>query len=600
MRLFHFIAFWLLATLPVSAALDVRNPRWGFGGKVALGTFNLLSVEVRNPGNDIANAVLTLTTEGGVSAAAYHQPVTLSPGQARWVQFNVYVGNYKPDFELSWGDRQVLPIEDLRGEKNYAPPAVVVLADPDTVRASRLPVFPEEMFPATVSATDGLHAVLLDHQPRFRVASQAEAFLDWVRLGGIVHVVPGPGGTMPTFDGKLAMLNVTGPAERVGSGWVVRHQVSVAEASPKTLEAAGFPLPAEPANNPRPDPDQQSYRYNSDANSDSSFFETLAMVTRPKIAWWLIYLLTAVYVIVIGPVFFLLRKRDYRMLLLGFLGTVTLFAWIFTVIGRRGYGESQVCHSLAVARVIGGGRYDVTHWSHAFATSGNTYHFSYPGASQLYAAVGQSGEKVRGSINLGGEASFDADIPLFSFRNFLHRGVMTGDDVTATVISIPKADPSRQYDQWRDGFKMTLAGEVPGEVISAAVQVGRYCLPAQISGREVKIRSYSSGSGLDVLRPPGSDDYGRYNFRYYRYGGGPEAALNVLRADGADLAQRAFGDPANSSRGLGRPPGKDTFRLYIYAAAPRAFRMAGTEFAAGRNFVLYVQDFAMSAGKSAP
>jgi hypothetical protein len=598
MRLVQLIALWLLATLPVSAALDVRNPRWGFGGKPVLGTFNILSVEVRNPGGGVASEVLTLKTEGGgASSAAYHHPVTLSPGQTRWVQFNVYIGNYKPDFELWWGEGQTLPIEDARGEKNSAPPAVVVLADPDAVRASRFPVFPEDMFPATVSATDGLHAVLLDHQPHFRAASQTDAFLDWVRLGGIVHVVPGPSGTLPTFEGKLAVLNVAGSPERVETGWVVKHSVTVAEASDKLLENAGFPAPTEPSGNARPDPNQQYYRNNSDGAADSSFFETLAMVTRPKIAWWLIYLLTVVYVVVIGPVFFILRRRDYRVLLLGFLGTVAMFAWIFTVIGRRGYGESQVCHSLAIARVMGGGRYDVTHWSHAFATSGNTYHFSYPGASQLYAAVGQPGEKVRGSINLGGDASFDADIPLFSFRNFLHRGVMTGDDVAATAVSIPQADPSRQFDLWRDGFKMTLAGEVPGEVISAAVQVGKYFLPAQISGREVKIYSYSSNSGVGVLRPNGSDNSDRY-YRYYGYGRSPEEALSALRSDGADLAQRALAEPADHARGLGRPMGKNTLRLYIYAAAPRAFRMAGTEFAAGRNFILYVQDLAMPGGKS--
>ena len=44
MRLLHLIAFWLLGMLPAFAALDVKNPRWGFGGKIVPGTFNVLSL----------------------------------------------------------------------------------------------------------------------------------------------------------------------------------------------------------------------------------------------------------------------------------------------------------------------------------------------------------------------------------------------------------------------------------------------------------------------------------------------------------------------------------------------------------------------------
>jgi hypothetical protein len=598
MRLLHLTVLWLLGIMQVSAAIDVRNPRWGFGGKPVLGTFNVLSVEVRNTGNGLANAELKLTSDSdGSSFAPYLQPVTLSPGQSRWVQFNVYLGIYRPDFILSWGREsdEAITFGDVQGEKKHGPPAVVVLADPETVRTSRFPVFPEEIFPVSVSATDALHAVFLDHQPRFH-AAQAEAFLDWVQLGGIVHLLPGPGGTLPTFDGKLAILNSEEPKHRVGSGWVVKQRFTVADANTARLETAGFPVPAEP---PPPNLDADGYGRYGESNSDTAFFQTLAMVTRPKISWWLIYLLTGVYVLIIGPVFFLLRKRDYRVLLCGFVATVALFAWLFTVIGRRGYGERQVCHSLAVARVLGGGRFDVTHWSHAFATSGNTYRFAYPGASQLYAAIGQGGEKVRGSVHLGGDAFFEADIPLFSFRNFMHRGVMTGDNVAATLVSVPKTDPARGLDPWHNGFKATLGAEVPGEVIAAALQVGDYYVPAQINGREVNVRGYSSGSGVEILRGAREGSHSDYDPRVSGFGG-PEAALGELRRDGANLAQRVFGDSTSKQRGIGHAPGKETLRLYIYAVAPRAFRLADSEFATDKNYVLYVQDFAIPAASSSP
>jgi|GEM_PF-1083086 len=601
MRLLHLtVLLLLLAVAQASAALDVRNPRWGFGGRPVLGTFNILSVEVRNTGNSIENAELSLTSESGLSSAPYRTQVTLSPGQSRWVQFTVYIGMYKPSFTVSWGrrDDETLAFDDYRAEQRPGPPAVVVLADPEAVRASKLPVFPEDNFPVSVSATDGLHAVLLDHQPRFRAATQADAFLDWVQLGGIVHVVPGPGGTAPVFEGKFAVLNVPEAKGRVGSGWVVKHQFTVADASKERLEAAGFPLPTEMTAADYTNNNSRNYsRSESDSNTDNAFFETLAMVTRPKIAWWLIYLLTAVYVIIIGPVFFMLRKRDYRLLLAGFIGTVALFAWVFTVIGRRGYGERQVCHSLAIARVLGGGRFDVTHWSHAFATSGNTYRFAYPGNSQLYAAIAQGAERVRGAVHLGADSFLEADIPLFSFRNFLHRGVMAGDDVTAKVISAPKSDPSQHSAEWRDGFQATLGAEVPGEVIAAALQVGDHYLPVEIHGREVRVLGYSSTSDARILRGAQSNDE-HYNYRFYRYGGGPEMAVAELRGDGDNLAERAGGRKDGQLGITGHRPGRETMRLYIYAAAPRAFRLADSEFATDKNYVLYVQDFAIPAARS--
>src|SRR5205823_661840 len=91
--------------------------------------------------------------------------------------------------------------------------------------------------------------------------------------------------------------------------------------------------------------------------------QRLAGMTRPKISWWLINLLTLLYVALVGPLHYLARQRmDYRVSMLVFLGVAASFAGAFTVVGRRGYGESQTVHSLAIARSVGGARFDVTQW----------------------------------------------------------------------------------------------------------------------------------------------------------------------------------------------------------------------------------------------
>ena len=129
----------------------------------------------------------------------------------------------------------------------------------------------------------------------------------------------------------------------------------------------------------------------------------------------------------VGPVHYRYgRKIDYRVSIAAFLGTVALFGWLFSVIGRRGYGESQTVHSLAIAHSLGGARHDVTQWISAFATRGDLYTLTHEAPANLYAAP--SMEAINGRILNGKDGRFLADIPLYSSRQFVHRAAMTGDE----------------------------------------------------------------------------------------------------------------------------------------------------------------------------
>jgi hypothetical protein len=579
MRLLPLFLVWLIGTAHALAALEVKNPRWGFGGKAVLHTFNVFGFEVRNTGSTTFEGKLTLESEGGRNfAAAYERELSLSPGSSKWVQFVPYVESSRPDFTVSWGEGRDdrVKFERLQ-ELGFGPPAIVILADPETLRSTRMGVFTESQFPVTVAATDGLFAVVLDHSPRF-LAAQAEAFMDWVRSGGVVHLVPGSTGALPTFSDALLALNVTGDKARVGAGLVMKHAIPVSEIQEKDLEKAKAPMPFEKKGN--------EYESNRDEDTnDYAMFRTLSGVTKPKIAWWLIYILTGVYVLVIGPVFYVLRKRDYRLLLAGFLGTVALFAWIFTAVGRRGYGESQICHSLAIVRSLGSGRFDVTHWSHAFATSGGLYRLQYPGTSQVYGAPRGQSDTVRGTIQAGAEAYFDADIPLFSFRNFVHRGVMAGDDLGATLSSSGK-----------DQYQITLARSIPGELIRVAVQMNNVFYDVDFAGSGSNVTEFKfslgkkNGAGASMLNPKGDSDH---DYDYDDYTPNQSDALRKLNAFGPKLALRAGANLEKVSKTVGWPTPRDTVRFYAYVRDSDAFRMAGKEFATGKNYVLYIQDFVL-------
>lgn len=579
------ILLMLLARAVAHGELQVGTPRWGFDGAVAKNTFNLLAVEVRNNGGSVFDGEIALDDRSaGRGSAPYGVRVFLAPGTTRWVQFFPYIGDYIPEWQLSWSDGKgtASPGIPASAERLKAgPPAVVILAslDDPTLRGTRISVFDEALFPPTVAATDSLHAVILDHQPKFDPARR-EAFLDWVRRGGIVHLLPGAEGTFPQFTGDYAPLNITGDTARVGAGLVARHATARSEISPQTLSGAGYPPPTLSGS------DTDSWMSDPDR-----LFQILAGLTKPNIAWGFIYLLTVVYVVLIGPVFYLLRKRDYRLLLGGFVLTVGLFAWIFTVVGRRGYGEKQIYHSVGIARSLGGGRYDVQHWVHAFATSGDSYRLAYPGGGHLY-AVSSRGDSVRASVVHGKDAAVLADIPLFSSRPFFHRGTLTGPDAGLAITDLqhPAPAPQNETSNARDLIsKLAIRTDpsFPTTILRAAAEYrGRFYTLTR-KGDTLTAAQPRPVSIVSALGSEGAPDQPHH---FYRGVQAPEESRRALKAAAGFLATRVSNDPASTRKNTVLDPGPDTVRVFIYAEAPDEFRMANDQFQPGTEYVLYVHD----------
>jgi hypothetical protein len=553
----------------VASALEVREHRWNFDGKAVPGRFNMLSVRVYEPGPKSFDGEIALIETRGIGSgvgAPLAQQIYVTPGTERWVQFVPFVaGDFGWTVRWGKGEKEKVSLD----APGLGPPATVLLIDPEYRHfgEQRLKGFPSDLFPTSVAATDALDQLVIDHAPRWD-APRRDAFMDWMRRGGVVHILRGPTG-FPEFEGDLAPLNTTVRRDRVGAGMVVRHDITREECSADYLKSEGFA--------PRRDAEKVSNQSYAFVNFDQNVLKGLAALTKPEVSWWLLYLLTIAYLVIIGPVHYRWsRNVDYRIAIGGFLGTVTVFALAFIIAGRRGSGETQRVHSLALARALPGGRWDTMQWISAFATSGDYYRFTHASPVNYYSASNDM-EPVNGKVIGGKDGHFDVDIPLYSARPFLYRGVLSGPDFGV------------QVSEWK-----------PNRI---ALQVGK-AFPE--SPKEVWIRLYDQilrEDRLWPLREEGNLWVGRkenamsvdsfFSQDHSRVFNAYEWNNSGLRFDIASrpLLATFFGDVNGVQyRYTMRELAADQLQLYVYAKAPESFAMKGKGFRSEVGWVLYVQD----------
>lgn len=548
----------------VASALEFRAHKWGFDGKAVPGRFTLMSVLVYQPGPKPFDGEIALIENRGVGTAVgapLVQQIYVSPGTERWVQFVPLVATGSSNWTIRWGkgDKEAVSLD----EPATGPPGTVLLLDTGStlVQSQRLNGFEADLFPTSVAATDGLDQLVIDQAPRWD-APRREAFMDWLRRGGVVHIIRGASG-YPSFEGDLEPLNTTLPRERVGAGTVVRHDVTRAECDAAFLEKAGFP--------PRKKKEVDQMRTYGYYNFDSTVLKGLAALTKPEVAWWLLYLLTLAYLVIIGPVHYRWsRNVDYRVAIGGFLGTVAVFALAFIIAGRRGAGETQTVHSLAVAQSLPGNRWDTMQWISAFATSGDYYNLSHPSPTNYYSASNDA-EAVNGKIFGGKDGHFDVDIPLYSSRPFYHRGVLAGPDLGVQVV------------EWKpDRLSLRFGNGFPDSAKEVWVRRNDQMLQLQKTG-DVWAWNQEAGVNLDKFF---ETDANR-GFNAYQWN---NAGLQYDVAFRPLLANYLSDLGGVQNRFSRRPLSSDQIQLYVYAKAPESFAMKGKGFRGESSWVLFVQD----------
>ncbi|HYE05020.1 MAG TPA: hypothetical protein VEL07_05790 [Planctomycetota bacterium] len=440
------VALALALTGARLGALEIEHVQWGFAGEVVPQRINLLSVLVANPGKDAFDGQLMVRERPYDDIGApWVATVYLAPGSRRWVQFHPWVGAHATRFELSCPQtREKHPL----GEPPVGPPAVVLLDDGASLRAPNraLRVFPAELFPTSVAAMDGLDALVIDHPPRWQ-PEQRQALRDWVRRGGLLYLLPDVDGRPVQLDAELSPPDAL--PLRCGSGWVRRLDASRATCSRERLVEAGY------APTTLAEGDANVVR----GDLATTITEAFANLVRPDHAWPAIYIVLVLFIAVVGPGGVLLARRGVRprWVNAGLVIAVVATTWLLAVIGRRGYDERAVAHTVACAHLIDDGVYDTMAWSRVFVTSSGSFAIAHDGDANLYACP--SAEAVDAMITAAGGGALMTKLPLYSTRSFIQRGrargpalsvavdrLVVGDTITACDVRlVGDAEPGKRW-----------------------------------------------------------------------------------------------------------------------------------------------------------
>ena len=382
-----------------AAAIEVEEILWGFDGTCPPRSFVPLNLLVFNERPDEFRGSLTLKKSmaiGGSAGAPLVTPVNLAPGQRNWVKFYVFLDTGDLDSTWSWSLRwqgSQFGGTGLNAFPAKGPRARIVLVDRSDLSEWKINLFkyPERLFPPTVTATDALDEVLLDHVPTWQ-RPQRLAFRDWLFRGGRVHIFHGPEGNFPRFPAPLDVLNDPTSPRRVGAGWVTHHSWNRDEAA--QLESFGHSTDFEKPQQTAITPDALQ-----GLGAGHEFFSRFREMVTPDFNWILIFLLGGAFLLSVFPGGWIMgiRRVDFRGVLGYLVGMILLFSLAFSVVGARGYGEASTVNCVAIARSLDDDQWDVTQWTGLFVTDGDRYEVTHDGpgtqsqrnSGQLYATPGQ-------------------------------------------------------------------------------------------------------------------------------------------------------------------------------------------------------------------
>lgn len=573
--------------------IEIEYADWGFDGRAVPRTFNLLTLGVQNLSGEPFEGTLRcrrlLSAAGGWSGAEILQEVYLGPNAVRIVQFYPYMLDEGEVWEVRWGDG----LEDafLTERPQLTGGSRIILNDPiaNSGIQQGLKGFLENWFPVTVVATDALRLVVMDHAPRWE-ATRRDVFRDWLFRGGILHVLREPSGKFPVVP--ISELNIEPRPTRFGAGRIHWHDLTRGGLSKAyvyekmyatsqdlvaVVDQNGSTFDIDPTSTEFIRRDEEFFEAYAEWDSDRLIPTRLKELLRPNHEWPLIYLLSGVYLLTLFPGGYLLvRSRiDYRYSLLALVAVVAGFSWLFSVMGARGYGEATSTTSVATARQLPDGRWDIEQWHSLFVTSGGDYSIRVAGNNPIFSTV-ENLERVSGSIRNGRDGQFAVDIPPFTYRTFATRTEVPLGKFEARVVSASFDEPDSATDVLAGSpgqsseelpkslrtLDVELDGVIASQIRNAWLLYGCWIYPVDLDVFRTGTGDLVNGPGFQVFEQIDlSRQFKRFDSRWMST---PDETLDQFTwwLIARDLQLRRRADAVN----LRLPP--DQARLYVNAELP--------------------------------
>lgn len=574
------------------SAYDLVETQWGFDGKVIPYQINPVFFLVQNNSPQDEDVVLQLSkTRGpGQFGARQVQEVYLSAGAERWVAFYVYLENSNGSVILTDGKQQKDTVQIPNQQAETKRSRVLLVDSSDQFRRTKatLPRFDEMLFPPSVTGTDSLEAVYLDHTPRWRQERRA-AFWNWIKKGGRVHLLKGRDGEYPSFSNELSSLNASFDYQHIGAGSVFKHELTEKDLNKTNIEKIDSVETAFLQAKVATQPDSSQQGYSSYGYYHISYTENITRkmkeLVNPHHNWTVIYSASFLYLLLVFPGGYLVSrwKKNYWYTYGVLLTGVVCFSLLFNLIGSRGYGESTQINTVALAQVLSDEEVDLTQYSNAFVTSGDYYRLEYEGSGQVYSTA-QERERVNGIIHNGADAYFEVDIPPFSSRPFILR---------------------RQVDHSAPQFEITRYNETEGLaslVISASESVefqpGNIwaiqgnSITSMKGNENNQFKSGKLGSLRKILENINNSQYG-FRPSYYEDEESQVSAKRLYRESFNNLMLSSLNIVSQEDLEQKKIP-EDRIYLFVAQPFPESLNAVNSTFAQQTGQILYAYELLLS------
>ena len=545
--------------------LAMEEWKWGFDGTVNENHVNPLSVMISNPMPVPFDGPVMLQKVnhiGSVIGAPLVKRLFIAPYATKWVQFYPYIRSSQEEWKLAWGptpdQSAVIKVSSAKGR------AFVMLVSERPILTKghvRLPFFRENLFPPTVSATDGLAGVVINRVPEF-TPLQRRAFHDWLYAGGKVIIIESEG-TMPEFGSDYPYLDFQGDSSEVGAGEVMKYHgnqkiTSALLGAPEKIKVSGNQIYVQ--------------------DFADSFFRGLRSQVKTNHNWVLIFLISIVYGFMITIVNFIIGRKSKKAWkpILFFLITVAIFSLLLAWCGRRGYGEKSQITALTYARELDPGHFSLAQWMDIFVTDGDYYKITHKDRNNIYADC-QMNNSLNAEIYNGKNGAFLVDIPLFSSMQLFHR----------TDACIPKPLTVKAASAFNGDFtsvSVELSENFPRPVLKVvAVLNGKvYPLTVGKSWNKFQCKSITAVDISQYIRE-WNNSGGFYNF--YSSNEKPEEIFKsmipplIIRSRGGDAVINDYYPTASAS--------DDKMDIYIMTSTPDEFKVNGSIIKKEKGYTLF-------------